>query len=99
MQSHGCTCKGWWTEGEPEPTDGFLKRFPDVPRVDDRNILLSDPEIDMILIADVPVRRAARAIEAMRAGKAPGVRLNATHLMALEIAGLEDLRAHAADQT
>ncbi|MEP2031251.1 MAG: Gfo/Idh/MocA family oxidoreductase [Paracoccaceae bacterium] len=69
LQSHGCTCKGWWTEGEPELADGFLKRFPDVPRVSDRNTLLDDPEIDMILIADVPVRRADRAIEAMRAGK------------------------------
>ena len=69
MQALGCECKGWWTEGEPEPTEGFLKRFPDVPRVADMQDLLDDPEIDMILIADIPVRRAARAIAAMRAGK------------------------------
>lgn len=42
---------------------------------------------------------AARWVEALHAGKAPKVRLNATHLMALEIVGLEDLRAHAADLT
>ena len=69
MQALGCICKGWWTEGEPEPVEGFIKRFPDVARVTDRDVLLYDPEIDMILMADVPLRRADRAIEAMRAGK------------------------------
>lgn len=69
MQALGCVAKGWWTEGEPQPVEGFQTRFPDVPRVADRQALLDDPEIDMILIADVPARRADRAIEAMRAGK------------------------------
>jgi len=69
MLELGCTCKGWWTDGEPEPIAGFLQRFPYIPRVSDRDSLLQDPEIDMILIADVPSRRAARAIEAMQAGK------------------------------
>ena len=69
MQALGCTCKGWWTEGTPQPLDGFIERFPDIPRVADRRTLLDDPEIDMILLADVPVHRADRAIEAMRAGK------------------------------
>lgn len=69
MLAIGCTCKGWWTEGEPQPVEGFVERFPDIPRVADRQMLLDDPEIDMILIADVPVNRAARATEAMRAGK------------------------------
>lgn len=69
MQLLGCTCKGWWTQGAPEPLEGFTKRFPNIPRVANRQELLDDPEIDMILIADVPVRRADRAIDAMRAGK------------------------------
>lgn len=69
MQLLGCTCKGWWTQGSPEPLEGFTKRFPNIPRVANRQELLDDPEIDMILIADVPVRRADRAIDAMRAGK------------------------------
>ena len=69
MQALGCTCKGWWTQGAPEPLAGFAKRFPHIPRVANRQELLDDPEIDMILIADVPVRRADRAIDAMRAGK------------------------------
>ena len=69
MLSLGCVCKGWWTEGNPQPLNGFMKRFPEIPRVSDYHALLDDPEIDMILLADIPVRRAGRAIEAMRAGK------------------------------
>lgn len=69
MLELGCVCKGWWTEGDPQPVDGFVERFPDIPRVADRKVLLEDPEIDLVLIADVPVRRAERAIEAMRSGK------------------------------
>ena len=40
---------------------------------------------------------AGRWVEAMEAGKAPKVRLSSTHLRALEIARLDDLRAHSAD--
>ncbi len=69
MLSVGCDCRGWWTESEPEPVSGFVRRFPSIPRLDDRRRLLDDPEIDLVLIADVPARRAAFAIEAMRAGK------------------------------
>ncbi|RYH11618.1 Gfo/Idh/MocA family protein [Tropicimonas sp. IMCC6043] len=65
----GCTCKGWWTEGEPGTLEGFVERFPDVPRVADRRALLDDPEIDVILMAGIPAVRADHAIEAMRAGK------------------------------
>ena len=69
MLELGCTCKGWWTDGDPQPVDGFLKRFPDIPRVADRRELLEDPEIDLVLLADIPAHRAERAIEAMKAGK------------------------------
>ncbi|WP_136659750.1 Gfo/Idh/MocA family oxidoreductase [Nitratireductor sp. XY-223] len=69
MLALGCTCKGWWTKGNPQPVEGFVKRFPDIPRAEDRRILLDDPEIDLVLIADIPARRAALAIESMRAGK------------------------------
>ena len=69
MLSAGGRCVGWWTEGDPHPVEGFVKRFPDVPRVDDRRRLLDDPDVDLVLIADIPARRAERAIEAMRAGK------------------------------
>ncbi|MEM9010965.1 MAG: Gfo/Idh/MocA family oxidoreductase [Pseudomonadota bacterium] len=69
MMGVGATFKGWWTEGEPGTLPGFLRRFPDVPRVDDRRRLLEDPEIALILIAAIPGDRAALAIEAMEAGK------------------------------
>ena len=29
----GAECRGWWTEGDPHPVEGFVKRFPDIPRV------------------------------------------------------------------
>ncbi|MCR9086648.1 MAG: Gfo/Idh/MocA family oxidoreductase [Rhodobacteraceae bacterium] len=69
MLDRGCRCAGWWTDGAPQPLDGFIERFPNIPRVPDRHMLLEDPDIDMILIADIPDRRADLAIEAMRAGK------------------------------
>ena len=69
MLDVGATCRGWWTEGEPGPLAGFVERFPDIPRVADRNILIEDPSVDLVLIAAVPADRAALAIEAMRHGK------------------------------
>ncbi len=60
---------GWFTEGNPEPTKGFLKRFPDVARVSTADELLSNPEIDLIMLSGIPRDRAAWAIRAMVAGK------------------------------
>lgn len=40
---------------------------------------------------------AARWAEAFRAGKAPKVRLSATHVRALEVVSLDDLRSCSAD--
>ena len=69
MLSVGCTCAGWWTHGEPDTVAGFIKRFPSIPRVNDYRTLFDDPTIELILIADIPARRASLAIEAMHAGK------------------------------
>ncbi|WOI56981.1 Gfo/Idh/MocA family oxidoreductase [Palleronia sp. LCG004] len=69
MLSEGATCKGWWTEGEPQTIEGFVKRFGEIPRVEDRESLLKDPDIDMILIASPPHERADRSVEAMENGK------------------------------
>ena len=69
MLNVGGVFAGWWTQGEPETLDGFIKRFPHAHRFDDLTTLLADKSIDLLLIADIPVRRAQRAIEAMRAGK------------------------------
>ncbi len=60
---------GWWTMGEPETLEGFVKRFGDEQRVADLDALLQDDSIDLILIAAIPRDRAALAISAMEAGK------------------------------
>ena len=69
MIDAGCEMAGYWTDGEPQPLSGFLKRFPDVDRFEDRQRLLDDETIPLFLIAAPPVERAALAIEAMRHGK------------------------------
>jgi len=66
---HGAECVGWWTEGEPQPLAGFLKRYPDIPRVDDKRRLLEDPDVRLILSAAIPADRASIAIAAMQHGK------------------------------
>jgi predicted dehydrogenase len=62
-------CVGYWTEGTPKTLEGFVKRFPGIPRVADRRTLLDDPSIALISCAAIPCDRAGHAIEAMRAGK------------------------------
>jgi len=69
MIAEGAAFAGWWTDGDPEPLDGFRKRFPDVPRLSEAQALLDDPEIDLILISCIPRDRADWAIRAMQAGK------------------------------
>jgi len=69
MLAIGARCKGWWSEGTPSTLAGFVKRFPDLPRHVEIETLLEDPEIDLILLANVPAERAALAIRAMECGK------------------------------
>ena len=33
MIAAGCEMAGYWTKGEPQPPAGFIKRFPDAPRL------------------------------------------------------------------
>lgn len=65
----GGTCVGFWTRGTPKTLEGFVKRFPELPRFENRRTLLDDPSIDLVTCAAIPCDRAAHAIEAMRAGK------------------------------
>ncbi len=65
----GCECAGYWTDGEPEPLSGFIKRFPDVHRVDDMDLLINDPDIQLIVTAAIPRDRAEIALMAVKAGK------------------------------
>lgn len=69
MIDAGCRFAGFWTDGNPQPLQGFSKRFPDVPRHADRQQILDDPEIKLVLISSAPHTRANLAIEAMRHGK------------------------------
>lgn len=69
IMAEGAEFVSWWNDGDAEPQEGFEKRFPDVSRVDNKSVILSDDSIDMVLIADMPSKRAALAIEAMEAGK------------------------------
>lgn len=69
MIDAGCSFAGFWTDGNPQPLQGFSKRFRDVPRHVDRQQILDDPEIKLVLISSAPDARADLAIEAMRHGK------------------------------
>ncbi|MBF9030582.1 Gfo/Idh/MocA family oxidoreductase [Rhodobacterales bacterium HKCCE3408] len=69
MIDAGAEFAGWWTEGHPNTEDGFVKRFPDVPRAESAEALLDDPSIGLILLSGIPRDRAAWAVRAMEAGK------------------------------
>ena len=69
MLDLGCECKGWWTENENKISQDFKKKYSTIPRAFNKSILLEDPEIDLILIADIPVKRGPLAVECMNAGK------------------------------
>ena len=69
MQKVGAELVGYWTDGEPGTLAGFSARFPDARRAENRQQLLDDPSIDLVLIAAIPSDRAALAIEAMEHGK------------------------------
>lgn len=66
----GMACAGYW----PVTTNalvlqGFRKRFPHLSAVAERDRLLDDPTIQLIVTAAIPSERAGIAIEAMRHGK------------------------------
>jgi predicted dehydrogenase len=67
MLGQGATCVGWWTDGAPEPLDGFAKRFPDAPRLPSVDAVLQ-AKPDLVIISSIPCDRAALAIRAMEAG-------------------------------
>ncbi len=69
MIDAGAGFVGWSTEGHPETEEGFVKRFPDVPRSASAEALLEDPTIDFIILSGIPRDRAGWAIKAMEAGK------------------------------
>lgn len=68
MKAQGCTCDLWWTDGAPVTENKFTETYPELTKTD-KNQILDDPRIDMILISAIPADRAALAIDAMKAGK------------------------------
>jgi predicted dehydrogenase len=65
----GATCAGVHTT-EPNPVfEQCRRRFPDLPVVDDARRLIEHPGVALIVSADVPDRRAAVAVAALRADK------------------------------
>ena len=69
MLNLGCECVGWWNETDNKITKDFNEKHPDIPRFTNKEDLLKNKEIELVLIADIPVKRAALAIECMNAGK------------------------------
>ena len=69
MLDVGCEFVGWWTENDNRISNDLEKKFPDITRVKDKYVLLNNTDIDLILIADIPSKRANLAIECMNAGK------------------------------
>ena len=58
----GAECAGFWTAEDTIPLKGFMERFPQVPRVDDRHRLLEDPTIQLVTCAAIPRDRAGHAL-------------------------------------
>lgn len=69
MLKAGCRCDEWWTEGTANTEEQFVAAYPRLKRVDDKQRILDDPDIDMILVSAIPADRADLAIAAMEAGK------------------------------
>ena len=68
MQREGCTATHWWTDGPAVTEAKFSETFPDLIKTE-KDRILEDPSIDMVLISAIPSDRAALAIKAMKAGK------------------------------
>lgn len=67
MIIRGARCLGYWTEGTPQPLEGYVQRFPDLPRFETLDAALS-AGADLALISAIPADRAALSIRAMQTG-------------------------------
>ncbi|MFK8082271.1 MAG: Gfo/Idh/MocA family protein [Granulosicoccus sp.] len=65
----GAQFVSFYSQSDPEPLAGLLKRFPELPRASTPEDILDDSSIDLILLAGIPRERAGWAIRAMDAGK------------------------------
>ncbi len=67
MRKIGVDCVGYWTQGDPETLPGYVKRFPDIPRLARLEDALTSGA-DLALISAIPADRAALTISAMQNG-------------------------------
>ena len=65
----GAKCVGYYTRDEAEPLEGFIRRFPEVPRFDTPESLYQRKDIQLIVCAGIPGERAEICIQAMGYGK------------------------------
>ncbi len=70
LRAQGCALVGLSSDDPSADVARAARgRWPDAPWADDPASLLHDPDIDLIVTAAVPDRRAAIALEALRGGK------------------------------
>ena len=66
----GATCAGYVKQtSDPKVLVGLQERFAQLPALARPEVLLEDPQIDLIVCAAIPAQRADIAIAAMRHGK------------------------------
>ena len=63
----GARCLGYWTQGTPQPLDGYVKRFPDLHRFASLDEALG-AGADLALVSCIPADRADLAVRAMQTG-------------------------------
>ena len=69
MLKEGCDCNYFWTDGSPLTLQEFNKKYPTIKRRKNKEEILKDQSIDMILISSVPKDRANHSIQALKANK------------------------------
>ena len=69
MLKEDCNCNYFWTEGSPLTLKEFNKKYPNIKRLENKDDILKNDEIDMVLISSIPKDRANLSIEALKAKK------------------------------
>ncbi|WP_223425693.1 Gfo/Idh/MocA family protein [Tateyamaria pelophila] len=67
MMRIGARCLGFWTEGAPQPLEGYVKRFPDLHRFTTMDEALN-AGADLALVSAIPADRAGLTIRAIQSG-------------------------------
>ena len=65
----GAKCVGYYTRDEAGPLEGFIRRFPGVPRSDSPEEFYQRKDVQLIVCAGIPSERADICIQAMKHGK------------------------------